>query len=414
MTGAHRVSDPPLVGVTVLDLSHFLAGPYAGATLADLGADVIKVEDPDRPDEARRVGPYFSHGPSDYFLSLNWGKRSIAIRLATPEGRAAFVQLARRADVVLDNFRPGVMDKLGLGSDALRAGNHRLITCSLSGFGSSGPRASRPGYDYTIQALSGVMSLTGDPDRAPGKAGISYVDHAGGLAAALGIAASLAARGTTGDGRHLDLSLYDVQVSMLTYLASWQLNAGHTPARVPSSAHPSIVPAQTFATADGYMSVFVGNDEMWSRLSRSLGHPALLDHRYSTNAGRFEHRGELVETLVRIFSDRPTDHWVATFDPMNVPCVPINPLDEALADEQVSARRLIADASNDAYGSYRHVRGPIPLADEAAARGAPELGQHTIEVLIEAGFGEHAVESLVASGAVLQHQPPVRPANGTY
>jgi len=219
----------PLAGVRVLDFCHFLAGPYAALALADLGADVIKVEDPGHPDEARRVGPCFDGDESVYFRSLNWAKRSVGIRLASPEGRAVALDLVAGADVVLDNYRPGVMAKLGLDPDTLAGVNPRIVTVSLSGFGATGPSAARPGYDYTIQALAGVMSLTGEPDGPPGKAGISYVDHSGGLAAALAVCAALVERGRTGLGRHIDVALFDVQVSMLTYLAAWQMNGGFVP-----------------------------------------------------------------------------------------------------------------------------------------------------------------------------------------
>ncbi len=392
----------PLAGVRVLDLCHFLAGPYATLALADLGADVIKIEDPARPDEARSLGPHFQHGQSLYFAALNWGKRSFSACLARPEGRQALLDLARTADIVVDNFRPGVTARLGLDHGTLSVVNPRIITCSLSGFGETGPYAARPGYDYTIQALAGVMSMTGEPDAPPGKAGISYVDHAGGLAAALAVTAALVERSRTGLGTHIDLALFDVQVSMLTYLASWQLNAGFSPARTHAGAHPSIVPAQVFETADGYVSVFVGNDPMWERLVGGVGGPRLEDPAYGTSAGRHEHREALLAALGEAFRTRVTAEWVELLVERAVPCAPVNDLAEALADPQVQARGLIATAAHPAYGEYRHVRGPVSGVAAGAERlAAPILGEHTEALLAELGYDDERIRRLVADLAVV-------------
>jgi crotonobetainyl-CoA:carnitine CoA-transferase CaiB-like acyl-CoA transferase len=392
----------PLTGVRVLDLCHFLAGPYATLVLADLGADVIKIEDPTRPDEARSLGPHFQDSQSLYFAALNWGKRSFSACLSRPEGREAVLELARTADIVVDNFRPGVTTRLGLDHAGLTRINPRIITCALSGFGETGPYAARPGYDYTIQALAGVMSLTGEPDGPPGKAGISYVDHAGGLAAALAVTAALVERSRTGVGTHLDLALFDVQVSMLTYLASWQLNAGFAPVRTAAGAHPSIVPAQVFETADGYLSVFVGNDPMWARLVDALGDPRLVNLAYGTGAGRHEHRAAVVTTLNEAFRTRDTAEWVERLVERAVPCAPVNDLADALMDPQVEARKLIATAGHPGYGEYRHVRGPFAsLSSGAEQRGAPVLGEHTKELLAELGYDEQRIRRFVADlGAV--------------
>jgi crotonobetainyl-CoA:carnitine CoA-transferase CaiB-like acyl-CoA transferase len=399
--GAVTAVPAPLSGVVVLDLSHFLAGPYAGLALADLGADVIKVEDPGRPDEARSIGPCFSTGQSDYFGSLNWGKRSLAVRLSDPAGRDAFLQVVRHADVVIDNYKPGVMDKLGLSPAALHNANERVVTCTLSGFGATGPLARRPGYDYTIQALAGVMSLTGDPDRPPGKAGISYVDHCGGLVAALGVAAALVQRSVTGAGRHLDLSLFDAQVSMMTYLASWQLNAGYETGRRADGAHPSIVPAQTFPTADGHMSVFVGNDPMFRRLAEALGDPYLADERFAANAGRHAARDELIAHLQALFTTRTTEDWVTLLAGRDVACAAVNSVAGALAEPQVQARGLIAE-TGPSGPAYRHVRGPVPLDDGRAAMAAPLLGEHSSEVLGAAGMPAEQIRDLIDRGVVVE------------
>jgi glutaryl-CoA transferase len=395
----------PLHGVRVLDLGRFIAVPYACVALADLGADVIKVEDPDHPDDARRTGPHFLGGESMYFLSLNWGKRSVAIRLGRPRGRSVFLDLARTADVVIDNYRPGVMTTLGLDHGALSAVNPRLVTCSLTGFGETGSYAGRPGYDYTLQAFSGAMSLTGEPGAPPGKAGISYVDHSGGLAAGLAICAALYERDRTGAGRHIDLGLVDTQISMLSYLAAWVMNAGTKLQRTSHAAHHSIVPAQNFATSDGWISIFVGNDRIWSRLCAAIGNPALASPHYASNEGRLADRERLVALLESEFATQTTAAWVDTLTEHGVPCVPVNTVDEALASPPAVERHLIEPATNPRYGSYRHAGGPIPAMGGAGGIGAPPLGQDTEVVLRDIGYTSETIAELLASGAVAAASP---------
>lgn len=386
---AHSTSGQqgPLAGIRVLDFCHFLAGPYATLILAELGADVVKVEDPGHLDEARGMGPYFQGGQSLYFAALNRGKRSVGIPLGTPEGREAIRALLATADVVVDNYRPGVMAKLGLGPDAIRAVNPAVVTCSLSGFGSNGPYANRIGYDYTIQALAGVMSMTGEPDGPPGKAGISYVDHSGGLAAALAVCAALLERGRTGRGRHVDLALFDVQTSMLSYLAAWSLNHEYEPKRVTHGAHPSLVPAQVFATRDGHVSLFIGNDPMWGRLVRALADARLGDEELATAAGRSRHRDTVLAVLSELLEEADTAHWIEVLTAAGVPCAPVNTLGAALDDPQVAARGMVVTATHPDYGEYRCVRGPLPSFGSAGSRaGAPLPGEHTRDVLAEAGY----------------------------
>lgn len=388
-----------LSGIRVLELTHFLAGPYAGLVLADLGADVVKIEDPDHLDEARGMTPKDERGESYYFMSLNWGKRSVALRLADPEGRDAFYELVRSADVVLDNYRPGVLAKLHLDHDRLAAVNPRIVTCSITGFGSDGPYARRAGYDYTIQALAGVMDLAGDPDGPPTKAGISYVDHSGGLAAALGVLAALLEAQRTGAGRHVDLGLVDVQYSMLTYLASWNLNAGVVPSRVAASGHPSLVPAQNFRSKDGWVNLFVGNDQMWQRFVDVTGSDALRVPEYATREGRSQHRGEVLAAVQDVLLTETSATWADRLAPAGVACAAINDLTQAFADEQAVVRKLVARQDIDGVG-FLHTRGPVLGLSTGGALAPPTPGQHTDEVLREAGLDDAAIARLTGAGVV--------------
>lgn len=400
---------PPLEGVRVLDVTRFLAGPYASMILAELGADVIKLEDPDRPDEARSVGPYFQHGHSLYFAALNAGKRSVAVRTSTEEGRSVVRALALTCDVVLDNNKPGVMTKIGLGTAQLRAANPRLVTCSLSGYGATGPEAGRPGYDYTIQAQAGVMSMTGEPGGPPGKAGVSYVDHSGGITAALAVCAALVGRSSSGLGRHVDLSLFDLQVSMLSYLAAWHLNAGYEGGRTADAGHPSLVPAQNFRTADGHVSVFVGNDTMWRRLVAILADDCLSSPDLDTNARRLAEKPLVVGRLGEVLGVLSTADALATLERAGVPSSPVNSLAEALAEPQLVARSMVVDADHPVYGPHRRVAGPMGDLRATAVRSAPVLGEHTVNVLLESGVSRAAVDEMVAAGKAFQNREGVSP-----
>lgn len=390
----------PLDGIRVLELCHFLAGPYAGLVLADLGADVLKVEDPAHPDDARSMGPHFQGDQSLYFLALNSGKRSIGVRLSTDVGRAVVEDLVRGADVVIDNYRPGVLAKFGLGHDALHAVNPAIVTCSLSGYGETGPDANRAGYDYTIQALAGVMSLAGEPHGPPTKAGISYVDHSGGITAALGVCAALVERARTGVGSHVDLALFDVQISMLTYLASWQRNRAAEFERTANSAHPTLVPAQNFRTADGHLALFIGNDGMWRRFADAMDDPVLSEGRLATREGRLEHRDEVIDRVQRAFLAATSREWEARLGEVGVACGAVNSVAEALSEPQTAARGLLVQNEHPAYGRYEHLRGPLPTRARAALRPAPVLGEHTTEALTGIGYTTERIAELRAAGIV--------------
>lgn len=395
-----RAAAGPLDGIRVVEFSHFLAGPYAGLVLADLGAEVVKLEDLNRPDAARTMPPFADDGTSLYFAALNWAKRSVGVDLSTRDGRHIAAELVTSADVFLDNYRPGVLAKAGLDRDVLRTRNPALVTCSLSGYGADGPHADRPGYDYTIQAMTGVMSLAGEPEGPPTKAGISYVDHSGGLAASLAVCATLLERTRTGRGRHVDLGLLDVQFSMLSYLASWSLNAGYEPGRTPLSSHPTLVPAQNFETADGWLSVFVGNNAMWWRFVDALGDGRLADPRFSEPGGRLEHRVELVNILAAVFRGATTSHWVDTLSDAGVACAPVNDLADAMTEPQVLSRELIMETETAGGRAFRYACGPIPKLSAVRSPHVPRLGEHTSMVLAELGVPTESVARLRRSGVV--------------
>jgi crotonobetainyl-CoA:carnitine CoA-transferase CaiB-like acyl-CoA transferase len=322
------------------------------------------------------------------------------VRLATPEGRALVEDLVRAADVVIDNYRPGVLAKFGLGHDALHALNPAVITCSLTGYGETGPDAQRAGYDYTIQALAGVMSLAGEPDGPPTKAGISYVDHSGGISAALGVCAALVERARTGTGTHVDVGLFDVQVSMLTYLASWQRNRGADFARTANSAHPSLVPAQNFRTADGHLALFVGNDGMWRRFVEAVGDRALANERFATREGRLAHRDEVIEGVQRVLLTASSREWEARLGDVGVACGAVNDVGGALVEPQSVARGLVLENEHRGYGHYEHVRGPLPTLGPDALRPAPLLGEHTTELLEELAYSPERVAALRDAGII--------------
>jgi crotonobetainyl-CoA:carnitine CoA-transferase CaiB-like acyl-CoA transferase len=389
-----------LSGVRVLELTHFLAGPYAGLILADMGADVVKVEDPRHADEARTMSPRDARDESLYFMALNWGKRSVGVDLSSEQGRDVVLDLVREADVVLDNYRPGVLRKLGLDHDSLVEVNPSLITCSLTGYGETGPYSRHAGYDYTIQAVAGVMDLAGEPDGPPTKAGISYVDHSGGLAAALAVCAALLERARTGTGKHFDLALLDVQYSMLTYLAAWNLNAGTVPTRQPASAHPSLVPAQNFRTSDGYVALFVGNDPMWARLVDVLDDDLLADERFRTREGRRRHADVLLTVLQDLLLKGTAAEWSERLTAAGVACAPVNDLTSALHDVQARARGLVAVDDVDGR-PFQHVRGPVLDHATGSTTPPPRLGEDSCDVLVELGYDERRVAALVDAGVVV-------------
>ncbi|MCP1314858.1 CaiB/BaiF CoA-transferase family protein, partial [Halomonas sp. 707D7] len=348
----------PLAGIKVLDLSRVLAGPWCGQLLADLGAEVIKIERPGLGDDTRQWGPPWlgervGEGLGDeaadsfesaYYLCANRGKRSVTVDMAKPEGQALIKTLARGADVLLENFKVGGLEKYGLDFESLKAINPGLVYCSITGFGQQSPYAHRAGYDFMIQAMGGLMSLTGQPDGAPGggpvKVGVAITDLFTGLYASNAILAALYARRDSGQGCHVDLSLMDVQVGVLANQASNYLTSGLVPTRL-GNAHPNIVPYQAFATRDGHLIVAVGNDTQFQRFCQVIGEPALCeDARFATNGARVANRALLVPILEAALARRSLDEWLAAFEAVGVPCGPINTLDRVFDDAHVKARTL--------------------------------------------------------------------------
>ena len=399
--------------VRVLDLSRVLAGPWATQVLADLGAEVIKIERPGSGDETRGWGPPWldagREGPrtAAYFCSTNRGKRSVTVDLATPEGQAIVRRLAERADVVVENYKVGALARHGLGHPELLALNPRLVYCSISGFGQDGPYRDRPGYDFLVQAMGGLMSVTGEPDGVPGggpvKVGVALTDLLTGMYASTAILAALAHRDRTGEGQHLDLSLLDVQVATLANQAESYLATGVPPRRL-GNAHPSIVPYQAFATADGHLVLAVGNDAQFARFCGVAGRPELArDPRFATNAARVAARVELVGILAALLAMRPTAAWVSALEAADVPCGPINDLAQVFADPQVRHRGLRVELPRPGAAPVPVVASPIRLSRTPVryARPPPGVGEHTREVLVEVlGMTEAEVAALRERGVV--------------
>ncbi len=397
----------------VLDLSRVLAGPWASQVLADLGAEVIKVERPGTGDETRAWGPPWLPGGDEgartaaYFASTNRGKRSVTVDLSRPEGQAIVRRLAERADVVLENYKVGALARYGLAWPDLTAVNPRLVYCSISGFGQDGPYRDRPGYDFLVQAMGGLMSVTGEPDGAPGggpvKVGVALTDLLTGMYAATAVLAALAHRDRTGEGQHVDLSLLDVQVATLANQAESFLVTGVPPPRL-GNAHPSIVPYQAFATSDGHLVLAVGNDAQFARFCEVAGRPELArDPRFATNAARVGARAELVRLLAPLLAGRTTSDWVAALEAADVPCGPINDLSQVFADPQVRHRGLRVEIPRARGGAVPVVASPIRLSRTPVRYDTPppDLGAHTREVLVGLlGMADAEVDALRERGIV--------------
>jgi crotonobetainyl-CoA:carnitine CoA-transferase CaiB-like acyl-CoA transferase len=403
-----------LAHLRVLDCSRVLAGPWAGQILADFGAEVIKVERPGTGDDTRHWGPPYLRdaagrdtGEAAYYLCANRGKRSLTVDFATPEGRDIVRRLATQSDVFLENHKVGDLARHGLDYESLRELNPRLIYCSITGFGQSGPYAARAGYDFAIQALGGLMSVTGERDGRPGggpqKAGVAVADVMAGLYAAVAVLACVAQRDVSGRGQYIDLALLDVQVAALANVALNYLVSGAVPVRW-GNAHANIVPYQVLPTADRPIVLAVGNDEQFRKFCAVAGAPALAaDARYATNAARVLHRDALTGDLERVLATRPATAWLAALEPAGVPCAPINDLAQVFADPQVRHRGLRLEMPHPGAGAVPLVANPIRLSETPIRYEAPPplLGQHTDEILREhLGFDAAAIAELRRRGVV--------------
>lgn len=392
----------PLAGIKVLELSRTLAGPFCGMQLADMGAEVIKVEQPGTGDETRSFVPPEINGESCYFMSLNKNKRGLTLNLKTEEGQRIVKQLAAESDVLIENFRNGTMEKFGLGYDVLKEMNPRLVYCAVSGFGRTGPLKDEPAYDLLMQGFGGLMSVTGESGRPPVKVGFSIVDLSTGLYAALGIVLALLAREKTGKGQYIESSLLETVVSLSNYLGQGVLATNKAPGRF-GSAHPSIVPYQAFETKDGYVIIAVPNDGLWKKMCGALNLHELKNHpKYATSANRVNHREELISILTEYTKNKHSDEIIERLKHAGVPSGPIYDLAQVLAHPQVQHRNMIQEVEHPAIGTMKMLGIPIKLSDTPGSvrKAPPLLGENTFEVLSGLGYDESEIATLREKGII--------------
>lgn len=400
MTGP--AGEAPLAGVTVLAVEQYGAGPYGSMVLADLGAEIIKIEDVGTGDVARYVPPYTGDNDSIYFQSLNRRKKSVCLDTRSAEGRDLFRRLAARADVVYNNLRGDQPGRRGLDYASLREVNPRLVCVHLSGFGRSGPRSAEPGYDYLMQGYAGWMDITGEPDGAPQKSGLSVVDLSAGIAAGLGMVAALRRADRTGIGGDVDASLFDIAISMLTYVGTWHLTRGYEPVRQPDSSHPSQIPSQTLPTADGWMVVMCAKEKFYRKLVAIMGAPELAtDPRFDSFPGRLANRDVLVPMLKELSARRTTAEWLALLKG-HVPCAPVLSVKEALEDPWLVENGNVVEFPHPEFGPIRSMGAPVRVSSEALpVHRAPLLGEHTRDVLRElGGLSDGEIAALAKAGTI--------------
>jgi crotonobetainyl-CoA:carnitine CoA-transferase CaiB-like acyl-CoA transferase len=385
---------PPLDGITVLDLTRVLSGPYCTMLLADMGARVLKIEQPGKGDDTRAWGPPFLEGESAYFLSINRNKESVTLDFKQAEGRAALDALIAKSDVLVENFRPGTLTRLGLDYQALSARHPRLIYCSVSGFGQTGPRSKEPGYDAVMQAEGGLMSITGPPAGPPYRLGVAIADIVSGMFAAYGVAMALFARERTSRGQDVDVAMLDSVAALLTYQAGNFFASGQVPIRL-GNRHPSIVPYETFAAADGEFVLAVGNDEQWRRFCAAAG--LAEDERFATNRQRVTRYEEFRPFVADRLRTQPRQFWIDRLTAAGVPCGSVRNLQELFDDPQIGAREMIASLEHAAIGSMKMLGIPVKLSDTPGSVRTPPpmLGQHTDAVLArDLGYSADAIAGL--------------------
>lgn len=394
---------PLLDGVRVIDLSRVLAAPYCTMMLGDLGADVIKVEAPGSGDDTRGWGPPFTEsGESAYFMSANRNKRSVTLNLKSDGGVKILRQLIQTGDVLVDNFKAGTLARFGLDEDELHALQPSLIYCTVTGYGYTGPYRERPGYDFIVQALGGLMSVTGPADGEPTRAGIAIADLAAGMFACNAILAALFARERTGQGQRIDISLLDSMVALMSYVASNFLVSGELPSRY-GNGHPNIVPYQTFKARDGYFAFAAGNDKQWATFCQAAGKPEWVDdERYATNAARVKNRGEVAAIMNELFATKDTDAWLKICEEIGIPAAPINNLAQVFQHPQVIARGLKVEVEHPVDGSVPLVASPMQVvnAPPQVRLPPPTLGQHTDEVLRALGYDGSQIAKMRAAGDI--------------
>ena len=391
----------PLQNIRVLDLSRVLAGPYCTMVLGDLGAEVIKVEPPEG-DETRGWGPPFAEGESAYYLCVNRNKRGMVVNLKTDEGREILRELAMQSDVLVENFRPGTLKKFGLDFETLHELNPRLIYCSISGFGQTGPLRDMPGYDFMIQAMGGIMSVTGEPDGEPMKVGVAVADLFAGQNAVISILAALQARTFTGEGQYIDIALFDSELGWLANVASNFLISGKNPKRY-GNAHANIVPYQSFQAIDGWFVVAVGNDKQFEAFCKVIGKPELsADERFSTNSARVQNREILIPLLKPIFMQKTVSEWLALIGDQ-FPCGPINNFEQVFSMPHVKEREMLVQMEHPTIGALPLVGSPLKMGGTPVSYRLPPplMGQHTKDILRESlGYSDEKVMALAKGGCI--------------
>ena len=391
-----------LKGIKVLDLTRALAGPYCTMLLADYGAEVIKVELPGTGDDTRGWGPPFIQGESAYFLSINRNKKSLTLDMKNPKSKDILERMIKQSDVIVENFRPGAADRLGLGYEQVKKLNPKIIYCSISGFGQDGPYRELPGFDQTLQGMGGMMSITGEPDGPPMKVGVAIADISGGMFAGFGIMLALFHREKTGKGQWVDTSLLDSQIAWLTYRAGEFFVSGKLPEKV-GSGHPMIVPYQAFKAKDEYINIAVGNDQLWKRFCKVINMENIMDDpKFATNAKRVENRKELIAILSKIIETKTGAEWLKLIEDAGIPAGPIYTLDKLFSDPQVLHRKMMVELEHPKAGKIKVTGVPVKLSETPGEITAPPpgLGQHNKEVLRDLGYSAEEIEKLIADKVV--------------